>query len=118
MEYIALLSGFVLIVIGLLGILTRKNIFKIVIGFSVFNTGFHFVILSIGYIKGKTAPIIDGVLSAAAAGNGVVDPIPQALTLTAIVIGLGITALMLAYAIKIYEKKRTLEIDKIEDLKW
>ena len=47
-----------------------------------------------------------------------VDPLPQALVLTAIVIGVGITALMLAYALKLYEKKRTLDISKFTELKW
>ena len=45
------------------------------------------------------------------------DPLPQALVLTAIVIGLGTTALMLAYAFKLYEKRRTLDIDKFTDLR-
>ena len=38
--------------------------------------------------------------------------------LTAIVIGVGVTALMLAYAYKLYEKKHTLDIAKFTELKW
>jgi multicomponent Na+:H+ antiporter subunit C len=48
----------------------------------------------------------------------IIDPVPQALVLTAIVIGLGVTALMLAFALKLYEKKRTLDIAKFTELKW
>jgi multisubunit Na+/H+ antiporter MnhC subunit len=44
--------------------------------------------------------------------------VPQALVLTAIVIGVGVTALMLAYAYRLYEKKRSLDIAKFMDLKW
>jgi multicomponent Na+:H+ antiporter subunit C len=44
--------------------------------------------------------------------------VPQALVLTAIVIGVGVTALMLAYALKLYERKRTLDIARFTELKW
>ncbi|MEO0113427.1 MAG: sodium:proton antiporter, partial [candidate division WOR-3 bacterium] len=46
-----------------------------------------------------------------------VDPIPQALVLTAIVIGLGTTALLLSVAIRIYEKYKTFDIKEIKRLK-
>ena len=46
-----------------------------------------------------------------------VDPLPQALVLTAIVIGLATTALLLAIAIKLYKKYKTFDIDKINNLK-
>jgi len=98
--------------------LTQKNIIKIIISFSVFDTGLHVIMVSIGYIKGKTAPIIDADLTAEAARNGIVDPVPQALVLTAIVIGLGVTALMLVYALKLYEKKKSLDITKYKELRW
>ncbi len=46
-----------------------------------------------------------------------VDPLPQALVLTAIVIGLAITALMVALAMRIYEKYKTFDITKIKELR-
>jgi multicomponent Na+:H+ antiporter subunit C len=46
-----------------------------------------------------------------------VDPIPQALVLTSIVIGLGVTALVISIAIRIYEKYGTFDITKIKRLK-
>jgi multisubunit Na+/H+ antiporter MnhC subunit len=48
----------------------------------------------------------------------IIDPVPQALVLTAIVIGVGVTALMLAYAYKLYEKKGSLDIARHTELKW
>jgi len=118
MEHIAMATGFLLIILGLWGIITNKNILKIIIGFSIFDTGLHVVMVSIAYIKGRTAPIIDSAVEKSKAAALIVDPVPQALTLTAIVIGLGITALMLTYAMKMYEKRKTLEINNFEDLKW
>ncbi|MES9886912.1 MAG: sodium:proton antiporter, partial [Candidatus Sedimenticola sp. 6PFRAG1] len=64
------------------------------------------------------APILDSAVPAAEAVNRIIDPVPQALVLTAIVIGLGVTALMLTFAYRLYEKKRTLDISKFTELKW
>jgi multicomponent Na+:H+ antiporter subunit C len=115
---IALVLGIAVILIGLWAILTRKNIIKIIIGFSLFDTGTHIVMVAVGYIKGKTAPILDKAVNLKNAAQEIVDPVPQALVLTAIVIGLGITALMLAYALRLYQRRKTLEIKKYNDLKW
>lgn len=118
LAHIALITGILLILIGLWGILSQKNIIKIIIGFSLFDTGTHIIMVSIGYLKGKTAPILDEAVNLKNAANEIVDPVPQALVLTAIVIGLGITALMLAYALRLYQRRKTLEINNFNDLKW
>jgi len=119
--HISLLIGFLLVLVGIWGVLTQKNIIKIVVGFSILNTGINIIMVSLGYIKGKTAPIIDAAVAQTGyhdVSASVVDPVPQALVLTAIVIGFGITALMLAYAMKLHSAKKTLEINKFNDLKW
>ncbi len=119
--HISLLIGFLLILVGFWGVLTQKNIIKIIVGFSILNTGINILIVSLGYVKGKTAPIIDNAVAQTGyhdVSASVVDPVPQALVLTAIVIGFGVTALMLAYAMKLYKAKKTLEINKFNDLKW
>ncbi|MDA3955732.1 sodium:proton antiporter [Oceanispirochaeta sp.] len=117
LNLIATLVGFALLIVGLWGILTRKSIIKMVIGFSIMDTGIHLVIVSLGYIQGRTAPIID----ASATGDPVltmVDPIPSALVLTAIVIGLAVTALMLSYAVRLYKATGTSQVQDIKELKW
>jgi multicomponent Na+:H+ antiporter subunit C len=98
--------------------MTRKNIIRIIIGFSIFDTGLHIVMVSLAYVKGRTAPILDSAVSIDEALSKIVDPVPQALVLTAIVIGLGVTALMLAFAMKMHKEKRTLDIRSYKDLKW
>lgn len=118
LENISLFIGIAVILIGLWGLLTQKNLIKIVIGFALFDTGIHIVMVSIGYIKGRTAPILDSAIDVNNAESIVVDPIPQALVLTAIVIGLGITALMLSYVLRMFQKKKSLEINNYKDLKW
>ncbi len=115
---ILIILGFALVIVGLWGVLVRRNIIKIILSFGIMDTGVNIIIVAVGYLPGKTAPIIDAAVDKATAFQKVVDPIPSALVLTAIVIGLAVTALMLSYAIKMYEKKGTLSIDKYKELKW
>jgi multicomponent Na+:H+ antiporter subunit C len=118
MEYIAMATGFILILIGLFGALTNRNILRMIVSFTVADTGVNLVIIAVGYMPGRTAPILDVAVAAADAVGRVIDPVPQALVLTAIVIGVGVTALMLAYAYKLYQQKHTLDIAKFTELKW
>ncbi|MDO8989510.1 MAG: NADH-quinone oxidoreductase subunit K [Sideroxyarcus sp.] len=118
MVYIAMATGFLLILIGFYGALTNRNLLRMIVAFSIADTGINLVIISVGYLPGRTAPILDTTVTAAAAAARIIDPVPQALVLTAIVIGVGVTALMLAYTLKLYEKKRTLDIAKFTELKW
>lgn len=115
---VVLAAGFTLVLIGFWGMLTQRNVLRIIIGFSLINTGIHIVIVSLGYVANGTAPIIDSALNAAEAPSLVVDPIPSALVVTAIVIGLSVTAVMLAYAIRLYDAKKTLSIDAFTKSKW
>ena len=57
-------------------------------------------------------------MPAAQAVARIIDPLPQALVLTAIVIGVGVTALMLTYAYRLYVAKGTLDIASFRELKW
>jgi multisubunit Na+/H+ antiporter MnhC subunit len=115
---IVLCSGLGLIIIGLFGMLAQRNIIRMIIGFSLLDTGIHMVMIAIGYVSGGTAPIIDAAVPAAKATTMVVDPVPSALVLTAIVIGLGVTAVMLSFAVRIHQTRRTLNIDDCTESKW
>ena len=68
----------------------------------------------VGYRSGGTAPIFSEGLGSDVA---FVDPLPQALVLTAIVIGLGTTALLVSFAVRIYEKYDTFDVRKIRKLR-
>jgi multisubunit Na+/H+ antiporter MnhC subunit len=117
-SHVVLTTGLLLILIGLWGLLTHRNILRIVIGFSLMGTGTHIVTVAIGYVRNGTAPIIDRTLDVSQAASRVVDPIPSALVVTAIVIGMAVTAVMLAFAIRLYDSKKTLSIDAFMDSKW
>jgi multisubunit Na+/H+ antiporter MnhC subunit len=115
---IVLCSGLGLILIGMWGMLTQRNMIRMIIGFSLTDTGIHMVMVSIGYVTAGTAPIINEAVAMSDAVNRVVDPVPSALVLTAIVIGLGVTAVMLAFAVRIYKARKTLMIDECTESKW
>jgi multicomponent Na+:H+ antiporter subunit C len=91
---------------------------KIVLGLSIAETGLQILMVSIGYLHGRTAPILDAAVPVADAAARIVDPIPQALVLTSIVIGVAVNALLLAFVVNLYGKKKTLDIDAYTELKW
>lgn len=118
LPHLAMATGFLLILIGLYGALSQRNLMRMIVAFTVADTGVNLVIVAVGFLPGRTAPILDKAVAAADAAARIIDPVPQALVLTAIVIGLGVTALMLAYAYKLYEKQRSLDIASYTELKW
>lgn len=109
-------ASILLILIGLYAVLTKKSLIKIVIGLSIIDAGIHLMLIGIGYIKDGTAPIFSPGSENAVAR--MVDPVPQALVLTSIVIGFAVTAVALALIIRLYRHHHTLEIDEIKNLKW
>ena len=115
---VSLTIGAILILIGFWGILTRRNAIKMVLGLAIAETGLHLIMIAVGYIQGRTAPIIDGSVPATEAASLIVDPIPQALVLTAIVIGVAINALLLTFVVRMYRHKRSLDINDYTELKW
>jgi multisubunit Na+/H+ antiporter MnhC subunit len=115
---VVLATGLTLILIGIWGMLTHRNILRIIIAFSRIGTGTHILMVAIGYVASGTAPIIDRDLSTTEAPMRAVDPIPSALAVTAIVIGLAVIAIMLALAVRLYEAKKTLSIDAFTESKW
>jgi multicomponent Na+:H+ antiporter subunit C len=118
MALIAMITGFLLILIGLYGALSNRNILRMIVAFTVANTGVNLVLVAVGYMNGRTAPILNDAVATVEAAQRIIDPVPQALVLTAIVIGVGVTALMLAYAYKLFKTRGTLDISRYTELKW
>ena len=109
------IASFFLIALGFYTIITKFNLIKTVIGLSICDYGVNLLIISIGFNHGGTAPIFTpGELTPA---SFFVDPIPQALTLTSIVIGACVSAMSLALVIKLYESYGTLDTREIRRLR-
>jgi len=106
--------------LGLYCAVVKKNMVKIVIGIMVMEYAVNLFLIMLGYRSGGTAPIIDKAQLEAGTRqfiNTSVDPLPQALVLTAIVISLGSLALMISICIRVYEKYGTFDITQIRRLK-
>lgn len=108
---------FVLILIGFYGVLTRQNIVKIVISLLVIEYGIHLFLVLEGYRTGGVPPIVDSGTENDLWLQQSVDPLPQAMVLTSIVIGLGVLALMVALSIRLHKRYGTFDIRKIKKLK-
>jgi multicomponent Na+:H+ antiporter subunit C len=108
-------TAIILFLIGLYGVLTRKNLLKILVALSIVDTAVNIFIVAVGYVRNGVAPIITAKNNIINPTNiKVVDPLPGALVLTAIVIGVGTTALALAITVSLYKKYKTLNIDEMD----
>ncbi|BEP29443.1 sodium:proton antiporter [Helicovermis profundi] len=106
-QYVSIL----LMLIGIYGLLINKNIIKIIVALNIFEVGLNIFIISVGFVSGGVAPILTSVNNSSALIF--VDPLPQALVLTSIVIGLGTTALALGIARKMYTTYNSLDLEEI-----
>lgn len=104
---------FILFLVGLYGVITRRNLIKIAISLSIMEFSCFLFLALIGYREGGVAPIVDPSDPV----KVYVDPLPQALVLTAIVIGLATTALLMSVIIRIYRKYGTFDIREIKNLR-
>lgn len=109
------IASFVLIVLGLYTIVTKYNLIKTVIGLCIADYGVNLLLISIGFNPGGTAPIF--TWSELNPTSFFVDPVPQALTLTSIVIGACVTAMSLALVIKLEDQYGTLDTREIRRLR-
>jgi multicomponent Na+:H+ antiporter subunit C len=106
-----------LILIGLYGVVVSRQTLKIVISLLIMNHGVHLLLLLIGYREGGSPPIVDPGSTISSFVSGAVDPLPQALVLTSIVIGLGVLALMVALCVRLYERYGTFDVTEIRRLR-
>lgn len=100
-----------LILIGSAGIVLSTHLVRIIFGIALLEAGANLLLLLASFREGAAAPIIvTGRIPAVMA-----DPVPQALVLTAIVIGVGILALALGLAIRVQRAYGSLEMREIRD---
>ena len=89
-------------------LILQKNILKLVLGFSLLGHAANVILITSGWIGDGQVPILGGD-----ARIPFVDPIPQALVLTAIVIGFAATAFLLVLALRVYRDFHTSNIDEV-----
>ncbi|HEX6471261.1 MAG TPA: sodium:proton antiporter [Streptosporangiaceae bacterium] len=106
---------------GLYALLTRRNMIKMVMGLSLMEASSYLFMISLAYRDKSTAPILldpagGGTNQTLEHGN-VADPVLQNFCLTAIVIGVAITAVFLSIVVRIAQHYRTLDADKVRELR-
>ena len=79
----------ILFAVGLVTLLLHHNLFKKILGLNIMDTASCLLLTSMGYIKGRTVPIVvDGIQSVEA----YINPIPAGLVLTGIVVSVSVSA--------------------------
>jgi multicomponent Na+:H+ antiporter subunit C len=102
-------AAMVLFGIGFYTVIMRRNVIKKIIGLNIMETSVFLLLVSIGYLNDGIAPIaVEG-----ADPSRMVNPIPQALILTGIVVAVSTTALALALVLKLYRHYGTLNVDEL-----
>jgi multicomponent Na+:H+ antiporter subunit C len=91
--------------IGLYGVVTSRNLVHLVICLSVMQSSSYLLLLSIGFKDRASAPVFADV----PLGTRAVDPVVQALTLTDVVVGATVTALLLALAVQAHKRYGTAD---------
>ena len=106
-------AAMLLFSIGFYTLIMRRNVIKKIIGLNIMETAVFLFLVSVGYLKeGVAAIVVQG-----AEHSNMVNPIPQALVLTGIVIAVSINALALSLAIKLYRRYGTLSVDELRETK-
>jgi multicomponent Na+:H+ antiporter subunit C len=104
-------AGWVLL-IGCYGIATSRHFVHVVACLSVVQSATYLLLLLVGWSGHATAPVFGDV----APGVRVVDPVVQALTLTDIVVGAAVTALLLSLTVQLAKRLGTVDPEHIRSL--
>jgi len=108
---------FVLLIIGLYALVVKRHIVKKILGVAIMEYAVNLFLILLGFKKAGIAPILTKDMDINTFIYTAVDPLPQALVLTSIVIGLGTLALMVAMAIRLYERYGTFDMEEINRLR-
>ncbi len=93
-------------------ILSQRNLIKLVMGLGILASGVNLFLVTLGYREGGVAPIYTNVPI-----EKMVLPVPQALTLTSIVIAVATLALMLSMVVHIYRHTGSVDSEKSRTMK-
>ena len=109
MTYLPYLVAGWICLVGLYGVVMSRNLVHLAVCLTVTQSSSYVLLLSVGYVRGGTAPVFTGIAS----GAKVVDPVVQALTLTDVVVSVTVVALVLALAVDAHELAGTVDPDEL-----
>ncbi|MFA9445308.1 NADH-quinone oxidoreductase subunit K [Egicoccus sp. AB-alg6-2] len=103
-----------LVLVGLYGIVTTRDLLHAVLCTSLVHSGAWLLLVGVGYGAGTTAPVVDDDL---AEGAVLADPLVQALTVTDIVVGVAVSALLLACVVRVQRRFGSLDPSELDVLR-
>ncbi|MGY1439327.1 sodium:proton antiporter [Streptomyces reniochalinae] len=99
---------------GCYGLATSRNLIHAVGSLAVCQASTYVLLLAVGYRRGGTAPVFSDIRPGS---RPVVDPVVQALTLTDVVVGATLTALLLALVVQVSKRHGTVDPDELRELR-
>jgi multicomponent Na+:H+ antiporter subunit C len=99
-----------LVAVGLFVLVNDENLVKKVVGLNIFQTGVFLFVVTSAYRADGRAPLVSGA-------GPFANPLPHVLILTAIVVGVAVTAVALTLVVRLYREYGTLREDVIRDIR-
>jgi multicomponent Na+:H+ antiporter subunit C len=112
-DFLGLYNYWIVIFLMMTGfyiVIARGNLIKKIIGLNIFQTSVFLLYISMGKVRGGTAPILSDEFEI------YTNPLPSVLILTAIVVGVATTAVALSLIIRIREEFGTIEEDELDEM--
>jgi multicomponent Na+:H+ antiporter subunit C len=115
------LAAGLVFLLGLLAVVTRRNLVKIVMGLSLMEASTYLLLVSMAYRRNATAPVLSGrpvgVSEQRLVRGDVADPVLQNFCLTAIVIGVAVAAVFLAVVVRVAQHYRSIDAADVRELR-
>lgn len=111
MNNILMIASILIFFIGLMGVVTQDNIIKTIISLSILELGVILFFLSINYDLSQTLPLLSEDISQRS------DPLPQAMMITTIIIGISVTTIDIALLIIVNRKYDTYSWKEVRRLR-
>jgi multicomponent Na+:H+ antiporter subunit C len=112
-SYLPYLVAAWIVLVGLYGIVTSRDLIHLIICLSVVQSSTYVLLLAIGYKTGGSPPVFFD----RPPRPEDVDPVVQALALTDVVVGTTVTALLLAIAVQLHKRHGSLDPDELHPMK-
>ncbi len=113
--YYAYWLCFLVLTLGLYGMLMKRNLVKKVIGLSIFQTAIILFFIIAAYRDDATVPVVEPRIAEGAVATTYINPLPHTLMLTAIVVGVATLGVAFALMIRIYEGFGTLDEPQLRE---
>jgi len=115
LERYAYATVFVLLSIGLYMMIASPNLVKKVIGMNLFQTAVFLFFVATAYVDDGGSPVVP--TESAPGELAVASPLPHVIVLTAIVVGISLTAVALALIVRIYTEYGTMNEETLREVR-